>query len=57
MRGGSASGDHVDILGNDELLEDILMIASGREVEGRISSGLRAMADSWATRRTKKRSS
>mmetsp|Transcript_65680 Transcript_65680/g.108975 ORF Transcript_65680/g.108975 Transcript_65680/m.108975 type:complete len:690 (-) Transcript_65680:73-2142(-) len=47
MRGGPASGDHVDLLGNDELLEDVLKIASGGDVDGRIVSELKLFTERW----------
>ncbi|ORC84296.1 putative phospholipid:diacylglycerol acyltransferase [Trypanosoma theileri] len=36
IRGGAASGDHVDILGNHELIETILKIVSGNAEEGEV---------------------
>eukprot|EP00931_Biecheleriopsis_adriatica_P042198 TRINITY_DN24054_c0_g1_i1.p1 TRINITY_DN24054_c0_g1~~TRINITY_DN24054_c0_g1_i1.p1 ORF type:complete len:547 (+),score=62.73 TRINITY_DN24054_c0_g1_i1:211-1851(+) len=47
IRGGPASGDHVDILGNDELLGDILRLASGSSIDSRITSDLEAIAARW----------
>lgn len=47
MRGGPASGDHIDLLGNQELLEDVLRLAAGGEVEGRILSNIEDMAERW----------
>merc|ERR1711971_1075764 len=38
IRGGPSSGDHIDLLGNEELLSDVLTIASGGQVDGRIVS-------------------
>lgn len=46
-RGGQPSGDHIDILGNQELLQDVLTIVSGGEVQERIISDIRAIADKW----------
>ncbi|KAH9586396.1 Lecithin:cholesterol/phospholipid:diacylglycerol acyltransferase [Trypanosoma melophagium] len=36
IRGGVASGDHVDILGNHELIETVLKIVSGNAEEGEL---------------------
>jgi len=47
IRGGASSGDHIDLLGNDELLTDVLTIASGGKVDGRIASGLTDIARRW----------
>jgi len=47
FRGGAASGDHIDILGNRELLSDVLTIVSGGHVEGRIISDLQAHTEKW----------
>lgn len=47
IRGGPASGDHVDLLGNDELLKDVLAIASGGEVPERVVSDIRDIAGRW----------
>jgi len=47
FRGGAASGDHIDILGNSELLSDVLTIVSGGQVEGRIVSDLQAHTERW----------
>lgn len=47
MRGGKASGDHIDLLGNDELLGDVLTIASGRDVAARIVSDIKDSAQNW----------
>lgn len=47
FRGGPASGDHIDLLGNDELLTDVLTIASGGQVEERILSNIREIASRW----------
>lgn len=46
FRGGPRSGDHVDIMGNQELIEDILYIATGHgeRVEPRIESQIEEMA-------------
>ena len=46
-RGGPSSGDHVDILGNMELLEDLLTLVSGGMVEPRIVSDLVEKAENW----------
>lgn len=41
LRGGSSSAEHVNILGNHELTNDILYVVSGyKEVEGRVTSAL-----------------
>jgi len=47
IRGGPSSGDHIDLLGNEEALADVLRVASGAEVEERIVSHIRAVADRW----------
>ncbi|KAI8068496.1 Lecithin:cholesterol/phospholipid:diacylglycerol acyltransferase [Gongronella butleri] len=46
VRGGPATADHVDILGNHELLLDILQIVSNRgdQVQGRIHSDIERYA-------------
>jgi len=47
-RGGPKSGDHIDILGNQELLEDVLKVVSGmEEVQERIVSNLPDIASQW----------
>eukprot|EP00405_Crypthecodinium_cohnii_P057826 CAMPEP_0206616938 /NCGR_PEP_ID=MMETSP0325_2-20121206/59296_1 /ASSEMBLY_ACC=CAM_ASM_000347 /TAXON_ID=2866 /ORGANISM="Crypthecodinium cohnii, Strain Seligo" /LENGTH=659 /DNA_ID=CAMNT_0054138743 /DNA_START=121 /DNA_END=2099 /DNA_ORIENTATION=- len=46
-RGGQPSGDHVDILGNKEMLADLLTVVSGGEVEERILSDLEDIATKW----------
>lgn len=48
IRGGPASGDHIDLLGNEELLTDILTIVSGGDVDARIVSDLPAVARAWS---------
>ncbi|KAJ3167984.1 hypothetical protein HDU88_001931 [Geranomyces variabilis] len=47
VRGGPGSGDHVDILGNYELTEDILRVVSGHgdQLEDRIHSDIDAIVD------------
>jgi len=50
-RGRQPSGDHVDILGNELMLRDLLTVASGRELQERIVSNLRAAADRWKDER------
>jgi len=47
FRGGPASGDHIDILGNDELIEDVLTVAVGGHVEQRIMSNIHSIAERW----------
>ena len=47
LRGGPSSGDHVDILGNVELLEDLLSLVSGGSLEPRIVSDLAEAAQRW----------
>eukprot|EP00928_Gymnodinium_smaydae_P002543 TRINITY_DN10914_c0_g2_i1.p1 TRINITY_DN10914_c0_g2~~TRINITY_DN10914_c0_g2_i1.p1 ORF type:complete len:676 (-),score=90.46 TRINITY_DN10914_c0_g2_i1:84-2111(-) len=47
-RGKQPSGDHIDILGNDEMLSDVLKVASGSHVESRIVSDLKGIADKWS---------
>lgn len=47
IRGGASSGDHIDLLGNDELLADVLTVASGGQVDGRITSNLEAVVHQW----------
>jgi len=46
-RGGQPSGDHIDILGNEEMLEDVIKVVSGHQVEERIISDIQAIADNW----------
>ena len=43
-RGDPVAADHVDVLGNAELIEDVLAIAAGRGVEPRILSDSRRVA-------------
>lgn len=40
FRGGPRAADHVNILGNSEMIYDLLKIASGLDVEGRIHSNI-----------------
>mmetsp|Transcript_64682 Transcript_64682/g.179953 ORF Transcript_64682/g.179953 Transcript_64682/m.179953 type:complete len:677 (-) Transcript_64682:41-2071(-) len=47
IRGGPSSGDHIDILGNDELLSDVLNIVSGGHVDARILSDIEATVARW----------
>jgi len=47
IRGGAESGDHIDILGNDELLIDVLNVVSGKHVDGRIVSDIEAIVEKW----------
>jgi len=47
IRGGASSGDHIDLLGNNELLSDVLTIASGKPVEGRTVSNVQAIVAGW----------
>ena len=47
LRGGPSSGDHVDILGNVELLEDLISLVSGGSLETRIVSDLERTAQRW----------
>lgn len=49
-RGGQPSGDHIDILGNPEMLQDLLTVVSGGQVEQRIASNLQSVADRWQDR-------
>lgn len=48
VRGGPETADHVDILGNHELIKDILFIVSGHEdlVEENIQSNIHEIVDS-----------
>ncbi|KAL7554962.1 hypothetical protein ACHAWF_018526 [Thalassiosira exigua] len=39
-RGGPASGEHVDILGNVEMIEDVVRIATGFEVEEKVNKDI-----------------
>ena len=45
LRGGPKASDHVNILGNREMITNILEIAGGLDVEGRIHSKIREMAE------------
>ena len=38
FRGGDTSGDHVDIMGNRDMISDVLHIAAGEEVAEHIVS-------------------
>lgn len=46
-RGGQTSGDHIDILGNEAMLEDVLTIVSGGHVEERVVSEIQDIAGKW----------
>jgi hypothetical protein len=41
----SRSADHVDMLGNDELIYDVLKIAAGRRLDSRIHSNIREISE------------
>mmetsp|Transcript_18952 Transcript_18952/g.52150 ORF Transcript_18952/g.52150 Transcript_18952/m.52150 type:complete len:105 (-) Transcript_18952:81-395(-) len=43
-RGGPGTADHVDIMGNHDLINDVLRVASGEELEDRIYSDIRSIA-------------
>ena len=45
-RGGPATGQHVDILGNEDVLRDLLAIAAGRgaEMQDAVTSEIDAIA-------------
>ncbi|CBH18356.1 phospholipid:diacylglycerol acyltransferase-like protein, putative [Trypanosoma brucei gambiense DAL972] len=45
LRGGSSSGDHVDILGNHELVWTILKVVSGNAEEGELSDRIYSNID------------
>jgi len=47
IRGGSASGDHIDLLGNEEMLSDVITIVTGGDVQERILSDIKEFADRW----------
>lgn len=54
LQGGGTSGDHVDIMGNHELVSDLLAIAAGRggALEDRVAESTRAMiARAWQEQR------
>merc|ERR1711988_1369918 len=40
-RGGGQSGDHVDIMGNNDMIEDVLRVAAGQKLSNRIYSSIR----------------
>jgi len=44
FRGGETSGDHVDIMGNREMISDVLQIAAGAEIEDKFVSDVQAMS-------------
>ena len=44
MRQGPHSGEHCDILGNHETLEDIIKIATGGSVDNQIVSNIEQIA-------------
>eukprot|EP00753_Platysulcus_tardus_P008129 PLAT15650.1.p1 GENE.PLAT15650.1~~PLAT15650.1.p1 ORF type:complete len:674 (+),score=359.21 PLAT15650.1:7-2028(+) len=44
LRGG-ATADHVDILGNPQLLRDVLLIASGSQLQDNVQSNIAALAE------------
>ena len=48
-RGGPATGSHIDILGNEDVLRDLLTIASGRggELQDEVTSGIDAIAQQF----------
>lgn len=41
IRGGPGSGDHVDLLGNYEMTEDLVRIVTGGVVEERVLSEIK----------------
>lgn len=45
LRGGPGASDHVNILGNEEMLADILRVVTGREVEERVHSEIFNIVD------------
>jgi phospholipid:diacylglycerol acyltransferase len=46
LRGGMRSGDHVDIMGNHEMLTDLLNVVTGwKELEERITSDIREISE------------
>mmetsp|Transcript_8777 Transcript_8777/g.20724 ORF Transcript_8777/g.20724 Transcript_8777/m.20724 type:complete len:703 (+) Transcript_8777:89-2197(+) len=45
IRGGPTTADHVDIMGNVEMIGDILSVASGGEVEPRVISEVLKLSD------------
>ena len=49
LRGGSTTADHVDILGNSELLTDILLIATGNDdqVQDRVLSKIQEISECY----------
>jgi hypothetical protein len=50
IRGGPQSADHVDILGNQDLTEDVLRIVANHPVEGRIHSNILSASANVAAR-------
>ncbi len=45
LRGGPGASDHVNILGNEAMLEDILRVVSGQDVEERVHSEIFTIVD------------
>ena len=44
-RGGPRSSDHVDVLGNIDVMEDVLRIAAGQVLEDNITSMIDTIAE------------
>ena len=44
-RGGPKTSDHVDIMGNAEMLEDIIKLAAGEDLEDRIISPIKQYSE------------
>lgn len=44
LRGGPRSSDHVDLLGNVDVMEDVLRIAAGQQLNDNITSNLDEIA-------------
>eukprot|EP00300_Choanocystis_sp_HF-7_P042910 c956_g1_i1.p1 GENE.c956_g1_i1~~c956_g1_i1.p1 ORF type:complete len:631 (-),score=122.73 c956_g1_i1:33-1925(-) len=44
-RGGPETAEHVDILGNEELIQNVLQVAAGHTIDNRVESPIRNIAD------------
>lgn len=42
--GGDTSGDHVDIMGNRDMISDVLHISAGHQLSDAFTSGIRRMS-------------
>eukprot|EP00282_Hemiselmis_andersenii_P033308 CAMPEP_0169463142 /NCGR_PEP_ID=MMETSP1042-20121227/19940_1 /TAXON_ID=464988 /ORGANISM="Hemiselmis andersenii, Strain CCMP1180" /LENGTH=58 /DNA_ID=CAMNT_0009575835 /DNA_START=134 /DNA_END=310 /DNA_ORIENTATION=+ len=45
IRGGPTSGDHVDIMGNHNMLSDVVLVAAGQSLSEEILSDIDRVSD------------